>query len=110
MPKPGSDEEVLTGGHLTHVVRVGDTVRREANRWTRTVQALLKHVADVGFEGAPAPLGFDDKGREVLSFIEGQVGTGRPPSYVWSDAVIVHVGKLLRRYHDAASSFRAPAD
>src|SRR5438552_9642669 len=109
-PNAASDEEVLTGGHLTRVVRVGDTVRREANRWTRTVQRVLKHLTDVGFEGAPAALDFDDQGREVLSFIEGEVGTGRPPSYVWSDGVLIDVARLLHRYHDAASSFRVPAD
>jgi hypothetical protein len=37
------------------------------------VQALLSHLHAVGFDGAPRPLGIDERGREVLSFIPGTV-------------------------------------
>lgn len=68
------DEIPLTGGNTTVVVRVGNTVRRPAGSWTPAVHDLLGHL-DVGFDGAPKVLGLDDQGREVLRFIDGEVGT-----------------------------------
>jgi hypothetical protein len=43
---------------------------------------LLQYLQDVGFDRAPRPLGVDDAGREVLSFIEGDVPI--PPFPLWS--------------------------
>ena len=39
---------------------------------TAYVHALLRHFERVGFEGAPRALGFDDRGREVLTYVEGE--------------------------------------
>ena len=62
----------LSGGNMSSgVVRSGDTVRRPAGPWTPAVHALLAHLHDVGFRGAPRPLGIDERGREVLPFIPG---------------------------------------
>ena len=55
----------LAGGDVNPVVRVGDTVRRP--RGPEAVRALLEWYERVGFDGAPRFLGFDDRGREVLS-------------------------------------------
>lgn len=87
---------------LTDVERVGDTVRRTADRWTPAVHALLAHLQRVGFEGAPRPLGIDSEGREVLSFVAG-VG----PSH--ADDELARVAKLTRSLHDATESFEAPS-
>jgi hypothetical protein len=65
-------EERLEGGNVGGAVRVGDTVRRSAGPWTPAVHALLAHLAGTGFTGAPRPLGFDEQGREVLTFLEGE--------------------------------------
>jgi Tol biopolymer transport system component len=35
------------------------------------VHALLRHLESVGFEGAPRVVGFDDSGREVLTYVDG---------------------------------------
>lgn len=42
------------------------------------VQAVLLHLEAVGFEGAPRFLGVDDEGREILTYIEGDVLDGSP--------------------------------
>ncbi|HWS37279.1 MAG TPA: aminoglycoside phosphotransferase family protein, partial [Actinoplanes sp.] len=99
-----SAEEIpLTGGNVSAgVVRVGDTVRRPAGPWTPAVHALLEHLWSVGFRGAPRPLGLDDKGREVLTFIPGEV-----PWPVPMDSV-APVGRLIRDLHDACASFTPP--
>jgi hypothetical protein len=68
------EEIPLAGGNVSGgVVRVGDTVRRPAGPWTPAVHALLDHLHAVGFRGAPRPLGLDDRGREVLTYVPGPV-------------------------------------
>jgi hypothetical protein len=68
-----SNEEVpLPGGMSTPgVVRVGDTVRRPLNANSDYVHGLLLHLEECGFDGAPRYLGVDEKGREILTFIDG---------------------------------------
>lgn len=67
------------------VVRVGDTVRRPAGRWTPAVHDLLHHLRAAGFAGSPGVLGIDESDREILEFIPGEVGTLSPcePLPVW---------------------------
>lgn len=100
-------EVVLHGGHTNAVVRVVDTVRRTAGPWTPAVHALLRHLHTAGFDAAPRPLGVDAKGREVLSFIQGDTFGYPMPGFVWSDTTLCDVGRLLRRYHDLTLSFAA---
>jgi hypothetical protein len=62
------DEIPLRGGRVTHgVVRVGDTVHRPATANSEFVARLLQHLALQGFAGAPAPLGTEELGRDVLA-------------------------------------------
>lgn len=78
---------------------------------TAAVHALLRHLERVGFNGAPRVLGFDDRGREMLGYIEGEVPVDLPaPPYAWSEATLVGTAQLLRRYHNAVSGFAPPAD
>jgi hypothetical protein len=99
----------LEGGNFSAVVRIGATVRRETGPWTQAVHALLRHLEAVGFEGAPRVLGIDDEGREILTYIEGDVPHEWPaPAYAWTDEAAFAVGRLTRRYHDACASFVPP--
>jgi hypothetical protein len=81
------EEQPLPGGNTGGAVRIGDTVRRVPGRWTPSVHALLRHPEAVGFDRAPRALGLDDHGREVLSYLDGEVvGAVRPwPGWVHSD-------------------------
>lgn len=110
---PSTEHEIpLHGGEMQNVVRVGNTVRRQGGAWTPTIHALLKHLEKVGFEGAPRALGFDEQGREVLSFIEGEVTSGgrTPHAYMWSSGTLTATAKLLKRVHEATSTFKIPTD
>jgi hypothetical protein len=101
----------LGGGDVTEgVVRVGDTVRRPVGPHSPLVHALLTHLESVGFEGAPRFLGIDGSGREVLSYIDGEVA-GRPrPLWIADETRLASVGRLVRAYDDAAASFTPPPD
>jgi aminoglycoside phosphotransferase (APT) family kinase protein len=96
------DEEALTGGNSNSVVRVGDTVRRPAGPWTPSVHRFLTTLRDAGIVEVPEPLGLDEHGREVLSFLPGEVGNYPMPAWMWSPAIVQEVGALLRRVHDAS--------
>jgi hypothetical protein len=101
----------LTGGNVAAgVVRVGDTVRRPAGRWTPAVHALLEHLHAVGFAGAPRPLGIDDKGREVLTYAAGDVPWPLKFHLVEPPEQLARVGRLIRELHDATASFTPPPD
>jgi hypothetical protein len=105
----------LDGGSHSRAVRVGQTVRRASHPWSSAVLDLLRHLEGEGFGGAPRALGFDDQGREVLTYIEGEAGAGLPEAdagpvqdadhWVWRDDVLVHLGVLVRACHDAAATF-----
>src|SRR5215217_2180669 len=82
---PDDVEEGLAGGDMTVVVRVGDTVRRDAGPWTPTIHAFMRHLRASGFPMVPRPLGLDDRGREVISLLPGETLTYPLPDFAWSD-------------------------
>jgi len=104
-------EVPLQGGiaNVGRVVRVGRTVRRPRRPTSEATRALLDHLERVGFEGAPRFLDFDDSGREVLSFVVGDAAIAPHASWALTDDALVSVAHLLRRYHDAVSTFDSSA-
>jgi hypothetical protein len=102
----GTPREVrLDGGNVGEVTRVGDTVRRRAGPWSRSVDALLLHLERSGFPGAPRALGYDGLGRQVLSFVEGDVD---PDPSDLDCARLRDVGALIREFHDLMECFVPP--
>jgi hypothetical protein len=99
-----SDIELpLRGGRVTAgIVRVGETVRRPVAGHHSMSQALLRHLEVVGFEATPRFLGIDADGREILSFLAGEV-----PSDIghYGDEALAAAAGLLRRFHDATADF-----
>lgn len=102
-------EEALTGGNLNPVVRVGRTVRRQVGAWSPAVHELLRYLESRGFDGAPRVIGFDDDGREILTFIEGTTDSSGDPGWVWTEPALVEAGRLIRRYHDLSRGFSPAA-
>lgn len=102
-------EELLVGEGLTEVHRVGDSVRRPARPYTATVHAFLTHLHENGFVEAPVPRGFDDRGREILSFVEGDVPMAPLPAWSVGDDQLAALARLIRRAHDVAEGWTPPA-
>jgi hypothetical protein len=65
------DERRLEGGFDGGATVVDGTLRRVAGPWSPSVRRLLAHLRDKGFDGAPRPLGVDELGREVVSYVQG---------------------------------------
>ena len=105
-------EERLEGGNAGGAVLVDGTVRRSTGPWTPAVHALLQHLEDEGFEGAPRVLGVDDRDREMLTFVPGlTVGAAHPwPAWVHAEDALRQVGAWLHRYHDTVRGFVPPVD
>ena len=105
------DETLLAGGvgNAGLVVRVGDTVRRPWHPSTPATHALLSYLDEVLPGTAPVPLGQDEKGREVLSYLPGEVAVEPFPVWATSSRYLISIGRLLRRIHDALEQWRPPA-
>lgn len=100
-------EVSLVGGRST-VTRRGNVVFRQAAPWSPTTMALLRHLEAEGFEYAPRVIGngFDEQGREMLTFVEGE----SPHPYPWRDEALPVVGAILKKLHQATASFAPPDD
>ena len=109
-PEAGLEEIPLLGGDVSEgVVRVGDTVRRPLGPNSAVIHAVLEHLEHVGFAGSPRLLGVDDRNREVLTFLHGEVA-GRPrPGWIGDEARLGSVARLLRGYHLSMQGFVLPA-
>jgi aminoglycoside phosphotransferase (APT) family kinase protein len=95
-------EQALAGGRQTHgIVRAGQTVRRSRHQRSDYVHALLRHLEAVGFDGAPRLLGIDAQGREVLTYLPGEVIV-RSPAWL-ADARLDSAARLIRGFHDATA-------
>jgi len=106
------DERRLQGGFDGGATLVDGTVSRVAGPWTASVHELLSHLQDRSFVGAPRPLGIDELGREVLTYLAGEtVGNHLPwPAWTHSDKVLVEVARWLRQFHDAVLDFDPGVD
>jgi aminoglycoside phosphotransferase (APT) family kinase protein len=98
-----TEEEVaLHGGRDTQgVVRVGSTVRRPVRANSAFVHELLIHLEHAGFERVPRFLGHDEGGREVLSFVAGDVPADLDAHH--SDAVLAEAARMIAEYHRAVA-------
>jgi hypothetical protein len=92
----------LLGGQLTPgIVRVGNTVRRPPKGNAAFVHDLLIFLEDQGFPFVPRFLGMDEQGREILSYLEGEIWPGSGSEL--SDEWLVQAARAIRRYHDATA-------
>lgn len=104
----GPEIELPAGDVTVGVVRIGNTVRRPRSPASELVAAYLAHLESVGFDGAPRLLGVDAQGRDVLTFLEGDVPGDPVEPWAAADAVLPGVARLLRRLHDASEGFVPP--
>ncbi|WP_262851608.1 phosphotransferase [Mumia quercus] len=108
-PDPSLPETPLAGGDVTEgLVRVGETVRRPTGPHSALVADVLRHLEAVGFTGAPRYLGVDAAGRQVLSYVRGEVASRPRPAWMADDDRIVGVARLLRAYDDAVAPLGVP--
>ena len=87
----------LSGGEMTaSVVRIGDRVHRSTPANAAFTQAVLQYLETQAFPFSPRYLGQDAKGREILSFLPGEVPRAIPLNFSQKKACI----RMLRSFHD----------
>jgi hypothetical protein len=103
----GSHDEIeLPAGDVTEgVVRVADTVRRPHQPQSFAVAAYLDHLERVGFDASPRYLGLDAAGRDVLTFMSGDVAGDPPEPWALTDALLASVARLVTRLHEASAGY-----
>jgi hypothetical protein len=74
--------------------RIGNTVRRAPGENTAFVQWVLRHLEDEGVAWAPRPLGIDELGREVVTWIPGATAASG------DEIELVQLARLARQLHD----------
>lgn len=98
------DGERLPGGNVGGAVRIGSTVRRPTGPWTGAVHDLLRHLAGTALPGVPRVLGSDERGREVLTYLPGEVHD--PDEVTPADLVLAEAAAWLRAYHRQVEAYR----
>lgn len=105
---PDGPEVELPRGDVTEgVVRIGETVRRPAAAHGAAVADYLDHLAAVGFGASPRHLGRDRSGRDVLTYLHGEVPGDPPEAWAAQEALLVSVARLLRGLHQASAGYAA---
>jgi hypothetical protein len=97
----------LAGGYVSGAVRVGDTVRRPASPRSAYVRELLGRFAEAGWLGAPKFLGYDDAGREIVEFIDGDVPAAMTSRSRSSTGTSPHPAAAFTTSHICAGSTSA---
>lgn len=97
--------EVLSGGitNAGAVFRRGEIVDRPAQPHAAAIHRFLEALPQHGFTGAPRPVGLAD-GREQLTYVPGDVALMPYPAWSMTEAALMSVGALLRRFHQASSA------
>ncbi len=101
-----NEEQKLSGGQNNDIVRIGDTIRRPIGKNSDYVHKVLILLEEKGYKHSPRYLGIDDKGREILSFIQGEMGG----SIEWTDHQLILVIKMLRNFHDKTAGSELSKD
>lgn len=105
-------EEILFEDGIANagkIFRRGNAVVRPLQPQTRSVHRFLKHLQDVGFSAAPAPLAINE-GTELISFMPGVVPTPPYPDWCLKDELIYEIAKLQHSFHEASSTFKPSPD
>jgi Ser/Thr protein kinase RdoA (MazF antagonist) len=97
-------QEEVFAGHVNTVRKVGDRLFRPTGPWSPAVHAVLRHLEAEGADGAPRVLAAHER-EEVLSWIPGAVITAGE----YDREALTALGRMLRRLHDATSTFALPA-
>lgn len=91
-------ETLLPAGRITKgIVRIGDTVRRPSKPSSPFTARLLNCLEMAGCHWAPRHLGEDALGRDMLTYMPGEV----PPKCVhFSDRQIGEAARIVRQLHE----------
>lgn len=93
-----NEEQTFNGGQSADsVVRIDDTVHRSMGPNAPYVHQVLQLLAEKGYRHSPEFLGIDEKGREILTFMDGDIAR----DVEWTDTQLIRIAHMLKEFHDA---------
>jgi thiamine kinase-like enzyme len=101
-------EDLLPNNDLRPIAKIGDKVHRPTEFWQPAVHDLLNYLESVNFPYSPRVFENDNKGREVLSYFDGESGKAGWTQII-SDKGLQKYARFLRTYHDAVAEYN-PSD
>ncbi len=108
MYDPCMSEEVLTGGTVNNVTRMGDTVYRSGGPWVKAVHAVLDHLEAKGFPYSPRVRGVADDGREKISFLAGASMMRPWQPVMMAEDGLIQAALMLKQFHEATQDLILP--
>lgn len=97
--------QYLKGGRENKIYKKDNCIYRPAEEWTKNIHSFLKYLHSVGFNKVPFPFGINDKGIEILSYVDGTVYNDLLPEEVKSDEALMSVARILKEFHDYGSEY-----
>lgn len=86
-------------------VKIERIICKRAQVWSNQIHAYLNFLRSVEFKGIPIPLGFDDHGNELLTYVKGKTCDYPLSETVKSEKALISVAKLLRDYHSVSEQY-----
>jgi len=102
-----SKSEILSGGNMNQVVKIGDTVHRKV-KGDSMLHSYLLYLEEAGMPGVPRFRGMDEQGREILTFLHGKTMGPDYPAFhpcLNSDETVRDMGQFMRKLHDISIGF-----
>jgi tRNA A-37 threonylcarbamoyl transferase component Bud32 len=101
-------EEKFSQGHSNkEVVKVGNTARRAICKNSEYVHELLQHLEEKRYPYSPKFVGMDDKGREILTFLDGDIARG---DIDWTDEQLRQITRMIKEFHNATEGSNLVGD
>lgn len=100
-----SKNKLSTLTRQEQIINKGEYVYRPSGNWTKDVHKFLAYLHNKGFDATPKPLGFDKTGREIVSFIKGEVSNYPLTKNASSIQALTSAAISLRKYHDISMGF-----
>jgi hypothetical protein len=105
---PKQKEEKLPQGHSNEqVVKIGNTVHRSISKNSEYVHKLLLFLEENEYSYAPKFLGIDDEGREILTYLDGDIARG---DIDWTDEQLIQVTKIIKKFHNITEGSELAGD
>lgn len=98
-------EDLLPNNNHRPISRDKDKVHRPTEFWQPAVHDLLMYLESINYLYSPRVFKNDEKGREVLSYIDGESGKAGWAQII-SDEGLRKYAKFLRAYHDAVADYK----
>ncbi|MFS1513730.1 aminoglycoside phosphotransferase family protein [Chengkuizengella sp. SCS-71B] len=100
-----NNKEELTGGRIGKIHKIGETVVRPSNKWTKDIHCFLQFLHEEGVNFVPKPYGINEKEEEIISFMPGDVFNYPLPEKLLTDSMIVSSSKLLLEFHKYSEKY-----